>query len=114
MVIPSSDDDLLAECVVETFRSSGPGGQNVNRRDTAVRIRHLPTGIVVTCQRERRQLRNKKIALEQLRRRLEEVAHPSPPRVPTIVPRGVRSRILADKKRRRLKKLLRRKPDIEE
>jgi len=63
---PSSDEDLLAECEVETFRSSGPGGQNVNKRDTAVRLRHTPTGIVVTCQRERSQYRNKQIALEEL------------------------------------------------
>jgi len=114
MTIPSSDGKLLADCVVETYRSSGPGGQNVNRRETAVRIRHLPTGIVVTCQRERSQLRNKRIALEELRRRLEALAQPVRPRVPTSVPRGVRKQILADKKRRGLKKLLRKKPDIED
>jgi ribosome-associated protein len=114
MTIPSSDEELLAECVVDTFRSSGPGGQNVNRRETAVRIRHLPTGIVVTCQRERSQLRNKRIALEELRRRLEVLEKPERPRVPTRPPRGVRSRILAGKKRRGLKKLLRKKPDIED
>jgi ribosome-associated protein len=114
MTIPSSDEELLAECVVDTFRASGPGGQNVNRRETAVRIRHLPTGIVVTCQRERSQLRNKRIALEELRRRLEALEKPERPRVPTRPPRGVRSRILAAKKRRGLKKLLRRKPDIED
>ncbi len=51
---------------VETFRSSGPGGQNVNRRETAVRITHLPTGLIASSQRERYQLVNKKIALEIL------------------------------------------------
>ena len=114
MTIPSSDEELLADCVVQTYRSSGPGGQNVNRRETAVRIRHLPTGIVVTCQRERSQLRNKRIALEELRERLEALARPVRPRIPTSVPRGVRKRILAHKKRRSLKKFLRRKPDIED
>ena len=51
--IPESDDELLAQCDVETYSASGPGGQNVNRRSTAVRLKHRPTGIVVTCQRER-------------------------------------------------------------
>ena len=114
MAIPSSDEALLADCVVETFRSSGPGGQNVNRHETAVRIRHLPTGIVVTCQRERSQLRNKRIALEELRRRLEALAKPTHPRIPTVEPRSVSKRIRADKRRRGLKKLLRREPDIED
>jgi protein subunit release factor B len=114
MTIPSSDEALLADCVVETFRSSGPGGQNVNRRETAVRVRHLPTGLVVTCQRERSQLRNKRIALEELRRRLEALAKPTRSRIPTVEPRSVRKQIRADKRRRGLKKLLRRKPDIED
>jgi peptide chain release factor 2 len=112
--IPSSDEALLAECVVETFRSSGPGGQNVNRRETAVRIRHSPTGIVVTCQRERSQYRNKQIALEELRRRLEALLQPPQPRIPTVIPRSVRNKILTYKKRRAAKKHLRRKPDIED
>ncbi|MEA1871100.1 MAG: peptide chain release factor-like protein [Candidatus Bipolaricaulota bacterium] len=112
--IPSSDEDFLAECAVETFRSSGPGGQNVNKRETAVRIRHSPTGIVVTCQRERSQYRNKQIALEELRRRLEALSQPPRPRIPTVIPRSVRKKILTYKKRRAAKKRLRKKPDIEE
>jgi protein subunit release factor B len=114
MVTHKSDERLLDDCVVETFRSSGPGGQNVNTRDTAVRIRHLPTGIVVTCQRERSQLRNKRIALQELRKRLEALAKPERRRIPTKIPRHVRSRALADKKRRGLKKLFRRKPEIDD
>lgn len=112
--IPASDKDLLSECDVETFRSSGPGGQNVNVRETAVRLRHRPTGIVVSCQDERSQLRNKQIALAQLRRKLKDLSQPTPPRIPTSVPRSVRWRILDYKKRRALKKRLRRKPDVEE
>jgi protein subunit release factor B len=110
MNIPESDADLLAECEVETHRSSGPGGQNVNTRDTAVRIRHLPTGIVVTCQRERSQLRNKQIALQELRDRLEALNRPKRHRIRTSVPRRVRAMISQQKKLRSLKKELRKKP----
>ena len=112
MRIPQSDEELLAQCEMETYRSSGPGGQNVNRRETAVRLRHLPSGIVVTCQEERYQLRNRRIALAKLRARLEELAKPVKKRVPTKVPRSVRNRILVAKKRRGRVKDSRRKPTI--
>ena len=111
MNIPASDQDLLSDCQVDTFRSSGPGGQNVNTRDTAVRLRHIPSGIVVTCQRERSQLRNKQIALQELRNRLEALNRPRRLRIRTRVPRRIRARILKQKRQRSLKKSSRRKPD---
>lgn len=111
--IPQDDEDLLAECEVETFRSSGPGGQNVNRRETAVRLRHRPTGIVVVCQKERSQYRNKQIALHNLREKLESLLKPAPVRIPTDLSRGAKRRNRAEKRRRALKKLFRKKPDVD-
>ncbi len=103
----SEEDSLLDACEVSAFRSSGKGGQHVNKTDSAVRLRHLPTGIVVTCQSERSQYLNKRKCLEKLRRKIAMLSYRPPKRIPTVKPKSAKQRTLKKKARRREVKQMR-------
>lgn len=96
-----TDDELLRQCSVETFRASGPGGQHRNKTDSAVRIRHNPTGMVAQAYERRSQHENKAVALRRLRESIAlEVRQPvdiehyeAPPDLAAILPSAGRQRV---------------------
>jgi protein subunit release factor A len=108
--IPASDEELLAQCRVETFSAGGPGGQHQNRTESGVRLVHLPTGVRATSRNERSQHRNKSLALGRLRRKLEKRNERPTPRVATRVPTKEKERRREQKRRRGRIKSMRKKP----
>jgi len=113
ITIPKSDEVLLAQCRVETFRAGGPGGQHQNKTETAVRIVHLATGISSVARDERSQLRNRHLAISRLREKLEAHNKMPEPRHRTMIPKREKKRRLERKRQRSQTKRLRKKPDTD-
>ncbi|MCZ6669985.1 MAG: peptide chain release factor-like protein [Acidobacteria bacterium] len=105
---------LRRDCRVTYYRASGPGGQHRNKTSTAVRLQHLPTGILDTAADTRSQHRNRLNALIRLWMRLRALARKRKPRKKTRISRAARTRNLAAKKKQSWKKTLRKKPSREE
>ena len=93
-------EELARECEVQVFRASGPGGQGVNTTDSAVRMRHVPSGIVVTSRESRSQFQNRASCLRKLKVELERRARPPKQRKPTKPSKAAKARRLANKRHR--------------
>ncbi|HYS44045.1 MAG TPA: peptide chain release factor-like protein [Geobacteraceae bacterium] len=94
----------------EFYRGSGPGGQHRNVTDSAVRLRHLPTGIVVQASESRSQAQNREVAMERLKIALEKRERKAKKRIATKVPHRTKEKRLAEKKSTAQKKKLRAPP----
>jgi protein subunit release factor B len=97
MPLPEHLLRLLAECDVETYRSSGPGGQKKNKTESSVRVRHRATGITRIATESRSQAANRLTALERVARELERRARKPKPRVRTRPTRAAVERRLGEK-----------------
>jgi len=106
MAVEIRDSDIK----IEFYRASGPGGQHRNVTDSAVRIRHLPTGIVAQASESRSQAQNRDVAMERLRIALEKRERKVKKRIATRVPKAAREDRLNEKKivsqRKRLRSTL--------
>jgi ribosome-associated protein len=105
---------LLPFCDVDTFTAGGKGGQHQNKTESAVRLHHRPTGIMVICREERSQYLNKMRCLENLAQKLAKRAEKKPPRIPTKKSRTSKRKIVETKKRVGKKKDLRKRPEFED
>ncbi len=103
----------ITDIRIEYYRSRGPGGQRKNKKETAVRIRHIPTGITAIATESRSQARNRQLALKRLNERLERLKRKKKRRIPTRISVSAKERILKKKRLRSEKKKLRHKIIVE-
>ena len=108
------DDELYAQCEASAFRATGPGGQGVNTTDSAVRMRHVPTGIVVVSRESRSQLQNRERCLQKIRAELARRARKPKTRHATKPTRASVRRRLDEKSRHSQLKRMRRRPGMDE
>jgi protein subunit release factor B len=94
------------------YRSRGPGGQRKNKKETAVRLYHEPSGVTVTASELRYQSKNKERAFKRLQAKLNELNRKKRPRIPTRLPRALKEKILKAKKLRSAQKKLRKSVEI--
>ncbi len=104
---------LRRQVIIETFRSSGPGGQRKNKTETAVRLKHLPSGITVTATEHRFQSQNLRLAFERLRQHLATLNRPKKRRIPTSVPSKAKERRIEERKIHSQKKRFRQTPSFD-
>jgi protein subunit release factor B len=104
---------LKKQVTVETYRSRGPGGQRKNKVETAVRLKHLPSGITVVATEHRSQSENRKLAFERLRERLIKLNRPKRRRIATSLPFTAVEKRLEEKQIRSRRKRLRQKSQKE-
>lgn len=110
MKYDTNPDILKHQVTLETYRSRGPGGQRKNKVETAVRLKHLPSGITVIATEHRSQAENRKLAFERLRERLIKLNQPRRRRIPTAVSLSVLERRKEKKRTHSKKKRLRQEP----
>ena len=96
----SSLDEIAKDCETDVFHAHGPGGQGVNTTDSAVRMRHLPTGIVVVSRESRSQYRNRQLCLQKIQAELQRRSTPPTKRVKTKPTKGSQIRRLKAKRER--------------
>jgi len=105
----TSRDVIEAQVVIDTFRASGPGGQHVNKTNSAIRLTHAPSGVVVIAQDSPSQFRNKEIAFTRLIEKLKRLNHVPKKRLATKPTRASKERRIGEKKTRAVVKTTRSK-----